>query len=259
MTAPLLQIDRATVLAGGRAILEDADLEVRAGEVTALIGRNGSGKSTLIRLAAGIRRPDRGRALCGGEAIHRIPPRRFARLVAHLPQTLPPAPGMTVRELAAFGRYPHHGALGRRSAEDAAAIARALSGTGLDALADREVDALSGGERQRAWLAMALAQEASVLLLDEPTAALDVAHQVEVLTLVRSLARDRGLAVVMVLHDVDMAARFADRIVALDAGRIVASGGACDILQPEMLRRIYGLELGVMPHPVSGRPMSYLP
>lgn len=259
MTAPLLEISGATVLAGGRAILADADLTVQAGEVTAVIGRNGSGKSTLIRLAAGIRRPDRGQALCVGTPIHRMAPRRFARLVAHLPQTLPPAPGMTVRDLAAFGRYPHHGALGRRTAEDAAAIAAALAGTGLDTLAGREVDGLSGGERQRAWLAMALAQDARVLLLDEPTAALDVAHQVDVLTLVRRLARDRGLAVVMVLHDVDMAARFADRILALDAGRIVARGGAADILRPEVLRRIYGLELGVMAHPLSGRPMSYLP
>lgn len=256
---PLLHVDTASLSIDGRRLLDRVSLTVTGASVLGLIGRNGSGKTTLISLLARTRRPDSGRVLCQGRPIDDWPARGFARIVAHLPQALPPAPGLTVRDLAGFGRYPHHGALGRRSADDAARVADALAATAMTGFADRQVDSLSGGERQRAWLAMALAQDARCLLLDEPTAALDIAHQIEVLGLIRHLVRDRGLGVVMVLHDVDMAARFCDRIIGLADGRVVAAGPPAAIMTPATLRAIYGLDLGVMPHPVTGGPMSFVP
>jgi iron complex transport system ATP-binding protein len=175
-----------------------------------------------------------------------------------MPQFTPPAESMTVRELVGLGRFPWHGALGRFSAYDAAKVEKALEQTDLLPLAKRLVDSLSGGERQRAWLAMMLAQDTRCLLLDEPTSALDIAHQVEMLALVRELSRERGIGVVVVLHDVNMAARYCDEIIALRSGRMVARGTPDEIVDPPMLDRIYGLAMGVMPHPATGVPISYV-
>lgn len=178
--------------------------------------------------------------------------------MAYLPQFTPAADGMTVRELVALGRFPWHGALGRVTAADRAAVEEAIARTGMAGLAGRLVDTLSGGERQRAWLAMMLAQDTECLLLDEPTSALDVAHQVEVLALVRRLSLERSLGVVVVLHDVNMAARYCDEILALGGGRLVARGSPAEIMRPEMLARIYGLPMGVLPHPATGQPIGYV-
>jgi iron complex transport system ATP-binding protein len=254
----LFGLDTVGVTIGARAILADVSLRLEPGKIHGLIGANGSGKSTLLKLLARQTRPTSGTIWFSGAEIGALPPRAFARAVAYMPQFTPPAEGMTVDELVALGRFPWHGAFGRFGAEDRAKVAAALVDTGLDALAGRLVDTLSGGERQRAWLAMMLAQDTRCLLLDEPTSALDIAHQVEVLKLVRSLNRARGLAAVVVLHDVNMAARLCDEIVALKRGRLIASGAPAALMTPERLAEIYDLDMGILPHPESGEPIGYV-
>jgi iron complex transport system ATP-binding protein len=182
----------------------------------------------------------------------------FARQVAYLPQQLPAAEGMTVRELVAIGRYPWHGALGRFGQEDRDRVEDAIAQVGLNAFAGRLVDSLSGGERQRAWLAMMVAQNSRCLLLDEPTSALDIAHQVEVLALIKALSQQRGLTVIAVLHDINMAARYCDHLVALRQGAMIAEGDAEAIMQPEVLGAIYGIPMGILPHPQGGAPVSFV-
>lgn len=238
----------------GRRLLDGLTLELPAGRMTALIGHNGSGKSTLLGALA-RQRPHGGRIAFEGRALADWPARDLARRMALMPQTTPPAEGMTVRELAALGRYPWHGALGRFGAADHAAVDGALEECGLTALAGRLVDTLSGGERQRAWLAMMVAQAAGTLLLDEPISALDIAHQVEVLSLVARMCHDQGRSAVIVLHDVNMAARFCDNVVALKAGRVVLQGGPADLMRAEALHDIYGLPMQVLTPP-DGRPVA---
>lgn len=254
----LYEVDGASFAAGGRTILAPLDLRLAAGRIHGLVGANGSGKSTLIKLLAHQQKPAAGTVRLLGRPLACYGERQLARSVAYMPQFTPPAEGMTVRELVGLGRFPWHGALGRFSDDDAAKVEIALRQTDLLTLANRIVDSLSGGERQRAWLAMMLAQDTHCLLLDEPTSALDIAHQVEMLALVRELSRERGLGVVVVLHDVNMAARCCDEIVALRVGRMVARGTPAEILEPAMLDRIYGLAMGVMPHPATGAPISYV-
>jgi iron-chelate-transporting ATPase len=241
--------------AAGRQIVQPLDLELAAGKVYGLVGQNGSGKSSLIKMLARQQRGS-GKIALGSVPIETLGDREFARQVAYMPQFTPPAEGMTVRELVSLGRFPWHGALGRFSVSDAAKVEEALGATELTAMADRMVDSLSGGERQRAWLAMMVAQDTSWLLLDEPTSALDIAHQVDMLTLVRQLGHERRSGVIIVIHDINMAARFCDEIIALHDGRIVARGNARDILDGTILQRIYGLPMGIFQAP--GTPVSYV-
>ncbi|WP_294644643.1 ATP-binding cassette domain-containing protein [uncultured Aureimonas sp.] len=245
-------LEGASFAVPGRTLLHPLDLAIAPGCVVGLVGHNGSGKSTLLKLLARQERPTAGRIRFGARDLPAWGERDFARHVAYLPQTTPPAPGLTVRDLAALGRYPWHGPFGRFTDADRARVEAALAATGMLALAERAVDALSGGERQRAWLAMLVAQDAGCLLLDEPISALDVAHQIEVLGLVRSLSRSHGVGVVVVLHDINMAARFCDEIVALKAGRLVARGRPKDVVTAPALEAIYGLAMAILPHP--GRP-----
>lgn len=254
----LFVLDTVGVDIGARAILADVSLRLEAGKIYGLVGANGSGKSTLVKLLARQARPTRGGLWFEGAEIGALPPRAFARAVAYMPQFTPPAEGMTVKELVALGRFPWHGAFGRFGAGDAAKVAAALADTGLEPLAGRLVDTLSGGERQRAWLAMMLAQDTRCLLLDEPTSALDIAHQVEVLQLVKRLNRARGLGAIVVLHDVNMAARLCDEIVALKRGRLIANGPPAAIMTPARLAEIYDLPMGIIPHPESGEPIGYV-
>lgn len=241
----------------GREILSDVTLEFPPGEVVALVGHNGSGKSTLLKILARQLAPTAGTSTYADRELATYDNRSFARSVAYLPQDLGSGSDMTVRELVACGRYPWHGALGRFSAVDREKVDAAILVTGIEGYADRLVGTLSGGERQRAWIAMLIAQDASCLLLDEPTAALDIAHQLEVLSLVRKLANDRGKSVVVVLHDINMAARFCDRIHALKNGRMVASGAPSEILVPDTLRCIYGIEMNVIVPSNTSRPIVY--
>ncbi|EPX75884.1 ABC transporter ATP-binding protein [Salipiger mucosus] len=245
MTA-LFTLDAVTFKVPGRTLLEGIDLELPAGRITGLIGHNGSGKSTLLKLLARQTRPAEGTISFQGCPLPDWTARGLARRLAYLPQNLPAAEGLTVRELAALGRYPWHGALGRPGPEDLAATEGALGACGLQVFADRRVDTLSGGEAQRAWLAMLIAQEADSLLLDEPISALDIAHQVEVLALVQRLCRDRARSVVVVLHDLNMAARFCDHIVALKGGALAFEGPPRELLTPERLHAIYGTRMEVM-------------
>ena len=250
----LFHLSGLSVDVPGRRLLDDITLDLPAGRATALIGHNGSGKSTLLRALA-RQVPAGGPARFEGRALADWPARDLARRMAFLPQTTPPADGMLVRELVALGRYPWHGALGRFGPADHAAVARALDECGVAGFADRLVDTLSGGERQRVWLAMMVAQQAGTLLLDEPISALDIAHQVEVLALVAAMCHDQGRSAVIVLHDVNMAARFCDHVVALKAGRLVWQGGPDALMRPDTLHDIYGLPMQVLTRP-DGRPVA---
>lgn len=239
-------------------IVEDLDLDVPAGRVTAIIGANGCGKSTLLRGLTRQLAPRAGSIEVLGRDAARVSARDYARTVALLPQH-PVAPeGMTVAQLVARGRHPHRGLLGGRAAGDDAAIASALERTDLVELAEREAGTLSGGQRQRAWLALVLAQQTPVVLLDEPTSYLDLSHQVEVLDLVRALPDPRGggrATVVAVLHELNLAARSADHIVAMAAGRVVAQGTPGEVIVPEVLAEVFGLDADVVADPLLGHPV----
>ncbi|KWX01004.1 ABC transporter ATP-binding protein [Carbonactinospora thermoautotrophica] len=253
--APVYQVERVSFAYGERPILRGLTLEVAAGEMVALVGRNGCGKSTLLRLLAGLLRPDQGRILLAGKDVAAYGRREIARQVAVLHQAAPPVPGLTVRQLVRQGRYAHRGPLGMlRDADDDVCVA-AMAAAGVLDFADREVDSLSGGERQRVRLALCLAQQTGVLLLDEPTTFLDVRHQLEVLHLVRRLREERDLTVVMVLHDLGQAARFADRLVALRAGEVVADGAPGDLVTPELLGEVFGVTGRVLRDERDGAPI----
>ncbi|MEN4532134.1 Fe3+-hydroxamate ABC transporter ATP-binding protein FhuC [Pantoea agglomerans] len=242
----------------GRTLLQPLSLTFPPGKVTGLIGHNGSGKSTLLKMLGRHHAASSGEVLLNQRPVGRWNSKAFARQVAYLPQQLPAAEGMTVRELVAIGRYPWHGALGRFGQEDRDRVEDAIAQVGLNAFAGRLVDSLSGGERQRAWLAMMVAQNSRCLLLDEPTSALDIAHQVEVLALIKALSQQRGLTVIAVLHDINMAARYCDHLVALRQGAMIAEGDAEAIMQAEVLGAIYGIPMGILPHPQGGAPVSFV-
>lgn len=251
------EVSRVGLSIQGSTILSNVNLEFPMGEVVALVGHNGSGKSSLLKILARQLSPTSGTVACDGRELGQYGERDFARAVAFLPQDLGTGLEMTVRELVGCGRYPWHGALGRFSQGDKDKVDAALAATHMEAFEERLVGTLSGGERQRAWIAMLVAQDARCLLLDEPTAALDIAHQIEVLSLVRRLAHEGGRSVVIVLHDINMAARFCDRIHALNHGRVVASGRPTDILVPETLHDIYGIDMNVISAPNLNHPLAY--
>lgn len=250
-------IDKVGLSIDGNAILSDISLDFPAGEVVALVGHNGSGKSSLLKMLARQLTPTAGSITYNGRDLAQYHSRDFARSVAYLPQDLGTGSDMTIGELVGCGRYPWHGALGRFSDLDREKVEAAIVATHIEAFADRVVGTLSGGERQRAWIAMLIAQDAGCLLLDEPTAALDIAHQVEVLSLVRQLAREHGRSVIVVLHDINMAARFCDRIHALKGGRVVASGTPGEIVLPKTLHAIYGIDMDVVSVPHLPYPLAY--
>ncbi len=242
----------------GRTLLHPLTLTFPAGKVTGLIGHNGSGKSTLLKMLGRHQKASGGEIMLGGQPLESWSSKAFARMVAYLPQQLPAAEGMTVRELVAIGRYPWHGALGRFGVADREKVDEAIALVGLKPLAQRLVDSLSGGERQRAWIAMLVAQDSQCLLLDEPTSALDIAHQVEVLALIHRLSQKRGLTVVAVLHDINMAARYCDHLVALRGGEMIAEGSAEALMNGEILERVYGIPMGILSHPAGGSPVSFV-
>ncbi|WP_369140890.1 ABC transporter ATP-binding protein [Modestobacter versicolor] len=240
---------------GERTVIDGLDLVVPAGRITAVVGANACGKSTLLRSMTRLLAPRQGQVLLDGKAVHRMPAKELARTLGLLPQS-PIAPeGITVADLVGRGRHPHQGVFTRWRTEDDVAVAEALVATQTTELADRAVDELSGGQRQRVWIAMALAQQTDLLLLDEPTTFLDVAHQVEVLDLLTDLNRARGTTVVMVLHDLNMAARYADHLVAMADGRVQATGAPEQVLTEECVRAVFGLDSRVVVDPISGRPL----
>jgi len=258
LTDSTFSLHQTSFAVPGRILLQPLSLTFPAGKVCGLIGHNGSGKSTLLKLLGRHHAATGGEVRLNDKALAQWPAKRFAREVAYLPQQLPAAEGMTMRELVSVGRYPWHGALGRFSSEDRDRVDEAIALVGLKPFASRLVDSLSGGERQRAWIAMLVAQNSRCLLLDEPTSALDIAHQVEVLALIQRLSHERGLTVIAVLHDINMAARYCDHLVALRNGGMIAQGDAGAIMQPEVLQAIYGIPMGILPHPDGGTPVSFV-
>ncbi|ENM5728797.1 ATP-binding cassette domain-containing protein [Vibrio mimicus] len=242
-----------------KPILSTTNLTFESGKVTTLLGHNGCGKSTLIKLLSRQNKPTSGHVFYGDQPVHDLNNIEFAHQVAYLPQHPPLTAGVTVRELVCFGRYPWKGALGRYDARDFAIVDEAITKVGLSEFSDRFVATLSGGERQRAWVAMLLAQQSKTLLLDEPTSALDVAHQHELLALIRELNQSLALTVIMVLHDVNMAAKFSDHLIALHSGRVIAHGTPDQLMNRDTLMQIYGMELALFPHPRTGQAISYIP
>ncbi|WPC76403.1 ABC transporter ATP-binding protein [Vibrio porteresiae] len=255
----MFQLVDATFDIDGKTILAPTNLTFDSHKVTTLLGHNGCGKSTLMNLLSRQTTPTQGEVLFEQQSLQQFSPQEFAHRVAYLPQHPPLTDGITVRELVYFGRYPWKGALGRYNQTDHQIVAQAIDHVGLQPFADRFVATLSGGERQRAWVAMLLAQQSQCILLDEPTSALDVAHQHELLTLIRRLNLELGLTVIMVLHDVNMAAKFSDTLVALHTGKVIATGSPEALMTPDTLKHIYGIDLALFVHPQTGQPISYIP
>jgi iron complex transport system ATP-binding protein len=250
-----LAAERVRLAYDDHVVVHDLDLELTDGSFTAIVGPNGCGKSTLLRALGRLLRPAGGQVLLDGRAITRTPTREVAKVLGLLPQS-PVAPeGLTVADLVARGRHPHQSWVRQWSRDDESVVAEALEWTDMAELSGRPVDELSGGQRQRAWISMALAQGTDLLLLDEPTTYLDLAHQIDVLELVARLHAERGRTVVVVLHDLNLAARYAKRLVAMKDGVLVASGTPAEVLTPDLLADVFDLEARIVPDPVTGTPM----
>jgi len=253
-----MRLDRATLRVGNATLLQPLTLELPSSGVTGLIGQNGAGKSTLVKMLARQQEATGGEIWYGSRPVGSWQEREFARQVAYLPQQTPLATGLTGRELVELGRYPWHGPLGRFGPGDQEKVEEALRLTGTEGLAERMVDTLSGGERQRVWLAMLIAQDARLLLLDEPISALDPAHQIGVLKLVRRISTAKDVSVVIVLHDINLAARFCDHMIALKNGVLVDHGPAAEFMTPERLASVYDVRMGVMSTPEPDGLIAYL-
>lgn len=240
---------------GETDILHSLDLEVPPGKITVIVGANASGKSTLLRTMSRLITPSRGHVLLDGRSIHQTPTRELARKLGLLPQS-PIAPeGILVDDLVRRGRHPHRNLFASWTRKDEEAVEHALAATRITDLAERPVDELSGGQRQRVWIAMALAQQTDILLLDEPTTFLDINHQVEILDLLVDLNRARGTTVAMVLHDLNLGARYADHLVALAEGRVHFAGTPEQVLTEDTVSAVFGLRSRILTDPTSGRPM----
>ena len=258
MTRPApnaLRAESLTLAYDGRTVIDGLDLEIPEGRITAIVGPNASGKSTLLRGLARLMRPESGRVTLDGRDIRSFGPKDFAKRVAVLPQQ-PIAPdGVLVAELVARGRHPHRGWFGGRSSDDDRIVAEVLEATGTTALADRSVSELSGGQRQRVWIAMAMAQRAEIMLLDEPTSFLDVSHQLELLDLLTESNRAHGTTVVMVLHELNLAARYADHLVVIDGGRVASAGAPAEVMTVATIGSAFALDCMIADDPVTGSPM----
>jgi len=252
---PSVGVARVTAGYRGHEVSRRLSLSIEQGSRTALVGPNGSGKSTILKTLARLIKPLSGAVYLNGRDISGLPTREVARRMAILPQVHEAPPELTVLELVSQGRFPHVGALKMLRHQDDEAVREAIRLTRLEHLMDRSVDTLSGGEQQRAWMALALAQKTDLLLLDEPTTFLDVGHQLDLLGLVSRLNREHGVTVVMVLHDLNHAARFADRMIAILDGEVVADGTPAEVLTPGLLRECFGVEASVMEDPWTGAPM----
>jgi iron complex transport system ATP-binding protein len=250
-----LTTDHVTLGYGATTIVDEVTLAIPDAATTVIVGANGCGKSTLLRGLARLLKPSHGACLLDGEAVHKRPTREVARTLGLLPQQPISPEGITVVDLVSRGRQPHRSALSRWSEADEVAVTAALEMTGTLELAARPVEELSGGQRQRVWIALALAQQPEILLLDEPTTFLDVAHQIDLLDLLHTLRVEHGTTVVMVLHDLNLAARYADHLIAMCEGKVLAAGAPADIVTPDLVQRVFGLDCQVVSDPVSGTPL----
>lgn len=236
-------------------IVKDLNLEIPTGKITALVGSNGSGKSTILKAMARLLKPKGGGVMLDGESIHSKSTKEVAKQLAILPQN-PTAPdGLTVYELISYGRFPHQKGMGTLTEEDRKVIQWSIEVTGLTQFADRPVDQLSGGQRQRAWIAMAFAQQTDILFLDEPTTFLDMAHQLEVLHLLQKLNEEEGRTIVMVVHDLNHASRFAHHIVAIRSGAVVSEGSPKEVVTQDVLREVFAIEADIVADPRTGVPL----
>jgi iron complex transport system ATP-binding protein len=250
----ILQARQLDIGYGATRIVQDLSFSPPPGKVTALIGPNGCGKSTLLKAFARILTPQSGSLTLDGQTYARLSARELACKIAFLPQVLPIPEGVSVRQLVAYGRSPHNSLWGRLSGADRTRVDQALQRMELDTLADRPLSDLSGGQRQRAWLAMILAQDAAIVLLDEPTTYLDISHQVELLDLMRQLSAE-GKTVITVLHDINQACRYADHLAVMQAGRLVTSGTPEEVLNAELVCRVFDVQVQILREPVAGTPM----
>lgn len=238
-----------------RLIVSNLNLSIPMGKITALVGSNGSGKSTILKAMARIMKPKSGQVYLDGKSIFQRSTKEVAKELAILPQN-PAAPdGLTVSELISYGRFPHQKGFGSLNKDDRDAIRWAVEVTGLEEFADRPVDQLSGGQRQRAWIAMALAQKTDILFLDEPTTFLDMAHQLEVLKLLQKLNAEEGRTIVMVVHDLNHATRYAQHMVAIHKGQVKAEGTPEQVMTREVLQSVFGIEADIVPDPRTGVPL----
>ena len=254
MNRPVLQSQKLSLGYGDKTIINNIDLDIPEGKITTLIGANGCGKSTLLRSMARLLKPKSGCVLLDGREVFTSSTKEIAKRLAILPQG-PVAPeGMSVMQLVRQGRYPHQSWLKQWSEEDERCVMEALAATNMSEFAERTVDSLSGGQRQRAWIAMTLAQNTPVILLDEPTTYLDMSHQVEILDLLFDLNRNSGRTVVMVLHDMNLASRYSDNIVAVKDGEIYASGEPETVMTTELVEQVFGLDSQIIPCPMFGTP-----
>jgi iron-siderophore transport system ATP-binding protein len=240
---------------GGTAIVEGLTIDVAAGAVTAIVGPNACGKSTLLRGLARLMSPSAGQVILDGSDITRLRTKDVARKLGLLPQSSIAPEGITVADLVSRGRFPHQTMLRQFSRDDQQAVADAMAATGVTAIAGRPVDQLSGGQRQRVWIAMVLAQQTPLILLDEPTTFLDIAHQIELLDLFAELNAEQGRTIVAVLHDLNHACRFADQIIAMKAGTVVAQGNPVDVITATLVEEVYGLKCQVIDDPETGTPL----
>ncbi|WP_435154935.1 ABC transporter ATP-binding protein [Amycolatopsis sacchari] len=254
-TATRLHGEGLTLAYDGRTVAEDLGVTIPDQSFTVIVGPNACGKTTLLRALARLLKPRKGMVYLDGEVITSMPAKQVARRLGLLPQSSIAPEGITVADLVARGRYPHQRLLRQWSKEDAAVVERSMSATGVSELADRLVDELSGGQRQRVWLAMALAQETELLLLDEPTTFLDISHQMDILDLCAQLHAEQGRTLVAVLHDLNHAARYGTHLIAMRGGRVIATGTPEEVVTAERVEEIFDLPCRVMPDPETGTPL----
>ncbi|MFX3618991.1 MAG: ABC transporter ATP-binding protein [Sporolactobacillus sp.] len=250
-----LRAEQVTITYGNKNVVEGLNLIIPQGKVTALIGANGSGKSTILRTLSRLMRPSAGLVLLDGRSIHKQSTREIARHLTILPQNPQNPAGLSVQELVSYGRYPRQRGMHGLSDEDKQAIASAIDLTGLRGFAERPVDSLSGGQRQRAWIAMALAQETEWLFLDEPTTYLDMTYQLDILNLIRRLNREEGRTIVMIIHDLNQAARYADHLVAIKSGQVVCQGPPEQVINEQMLENVFAVKADIFLDKRSGVPL----
>lgn len=251
----MIRTEALTIGYEERIIVEQLNLQIPERKITALVGANGSGKSTILKTMARLLKPKEGIVYLDGKSIHEQKTKEVAKQLAVLPQN-PTAPdGLTVTELISYGRFPHQSGFGSLTVDDKEKIAWAIEVTNMLEFADRPVDMLSGGQRQRAWIAMALAQQTPVLFLDEPTTFLDMAHQLEVLHLLQKMNEEEQRTIVMVVHDLNHASRFAHHIVAIKDGTIIKSGNPLEVMTPETLQTVFGIKSDIIIDPRSGHPL----